>query len=79
MELEAINPIDVTLATPGAVTLDECLRRAPKSLTSRDLKHMITILRAERVAFEIKASQRDAKREGIEDDEAGETSNPSEG
>lgn len=62
------NPIDETLSHPGATTLDECLRRAPRSLTEGDLDHMITILRAERTQFQVKAERRDAKRQGVEDD-----------
>ncbi len=61
------NPIDAALADPASVTLDECLRRAPSLLKPSDLKHMITILRAERASFAVKAEKAAAKRDGVED------------
>ncbi len=64
------NPIDMTITTPGALTLDECLRRAPSTLGKIDIKHMVEILRADRVRFADKAEKRKAKAEGIEDEEA---------
>lgn len=67
------NPIDAALADPEAITLDECLRRAPKGLTDKDITQMVTILRAERVSFQVKAERAAARKEGIEDEETTET------
>jgi hypothetical protein len=66
------NPIDETLAHPGATTLDECLRRAPTLITDADLDAIIAASRSERAQFQIKAEQREARRDGVEEtDEAG--------
>jgi len=64
------NPIDETLAVPGATTLDECLRRAPTLLTDADLDAIISASRAERAQFQVKAEARDARRDGVEETDA---------
>ena len=62
------NPIDETLETPGATTLDECLKRAPSLITDADLDAIIAHSRAERARFAMKAEAKEARDEGIEPD-----------
>lgn len=53
------NPIDETLAHPGATTLDECLKRMPSLITDNDLDAIIAASRAERASFMLKAQQKE--------------------
>lgn len=65
------NPIDETLAVPGATTLDECLKRAPVQITDADLDVIIAHMREERVRFQLKTDRREAKKDGVEAPEDG--------
>jgi len=63
------NPIDETLAHPGATTLDECLRRDPTNIPDADLDAIIAYSREERVRFNLKAQQKEDKKDGVDGSE----------
>lgn len=67
------NPIDETLAIAGATVLDECLKRAPSSISDADLDAIIAHSREERARFALAKDKKEAKKDGVADVEVTET------
>lgn len=60
------NPIDETLAHPGATLLDECLRRDPANIPDADLDAIIAYSREERTRFALKTQYKEDKKDGFD-------------